>query len=58
MMGKSREGREYKIGRDRRERINDWEGDKGEKTRLGRREGREYKIGKERRGEKRRLGGS
>ena len=58
MMGKSREGREYKIGRDRRERINDWEEDKGEKTRLGRREGREYKIWKERRGEKRRLGGS
>ena len=41
-----REGREYKIGKERRERIQDWEEDKEDNTRLGRREGGEKKIGK------------
>ena len=34
-MEKSREGREYKIGKKIRKTIQDWEGEKGEKRRLG-----------------------
>ena len=30
-----REGREYKIGKKIRKTIQDWEGEKGEKRRLG-----------------------